>query len=101
MGIVFVYITNPNEKEAYEVARYLLEKKLIACANIFPVKSIYWWKGKIANEKESVLIAKTFDRNFDKVKTEVEKIHPYETPCIAKISVKVNEKFANWLSALK
>ena len=51
MPLIFVYITNPTGTEAKRIARHLIKKKLIVCANIFPIESIYPWKGKIANEK--------------------------------------------------
>jgi len=98
MNFIFIYITNPTKKEARKIAKYLLEKKLIACANIFPIDSLYRWKGKIANEKEFVLIAKTKKANFEKVKKEVEKIHSYTVPCIVKIPVSSNEKYYKWLN---
>lgn len=97
MNFIFIYITNPTENEARKIARHLLHKKLIACANIFSVGSLYWWKGKIADEKEFVLIAKTKKNNFEKVKREVEKIHAYKIPCIVKIPVSSNEKYYKWL----
>ncbi len=96
---IFIYITNPSEEEARKIVRHLLEKKLIACANIFPITSLYWWEGKIADEKEFVAIVKTIEENFEKVKKEVEKIHPYTIPCITKIPVNSNEKFFNWLKS--
>jgi len=96
-NFIFIYITNPSEKEAKQIAAHLLGKKLIACANIFPIKSVYLWKGKIADDKEFVLIVKTAAKNFEKVKKEVEKIHPYEIPCIARIPVSSNEKYFDWL----
>ncbi len=97
MSFIFIYITNPSKEEAKNVAKHLLEKKLIACGNIFPISSIYWWENKITEEDEFVLIAKTMEKNFEKVKTEVEKIHPYKIPCIVKISVDSNEKYFEWI----
>jgi len=97
MDLVFIYITNPTQKEARKIAKYLLEKRLIACANIFPVESLYWWQEKIANEKEFVLIVKTREKNFEKVRNEVKKIHSYSVPCIIKIPVSSNEKYFDWL----
>jgi periplasmic divalent cation tolerance protein len=95
---IFVYITNQSEQEATKIAKYLVKKKLIACANIYTnVKSIYPWKGKIADEKESVLIVKTTEANFENIKNEVEKIHSYTTPCIVKIPVSSNKKYFDWL----
>lgn len=96
---VFVYITNPSEEKARKIAKHLLNKKLIACANIFPISSLYWWKEKIADEKEFVLIAKTSKANFEKVEKEVEKIHPYKIPCIIKIPVSSNKKYFDWLKS--
>ncbi len=96
-NLIFIYITNPSKEEAEKIAKYLLEQKLIACANIFPIHSMYWWKGKIVEEGEFVLIAKTLETNYKKVKDEVEKIHSYTIPCIIKIPVNPNEKYGDWL----
>ena len=97
MDFIFIYITNPTREEAKRVAKHLLEKKLIACANIFPVESLYWWEGKIAEENEVILVAKTTENKFEKINREVESIHPYKIPCVAKIPVALNEKYAIWL----
>jgi len=96
--MIFVYITNPNRKAALKIANELLKQRLIGCANIFPIESLYWWKEKIVKDKEYVLIAKTLEKNYKKVKDIVEKIHPYSVQCILKIKIdKVNEKYLKWL----
>jgi periplasmic divalent cation tolerance protein len=97
MSFIFIYITNENETEAKKIAKHLLEKKLIACANFFPISSMYWWQGKIEDAKEIALIIKTIKENYNKVKAEVKKIHPYKIPCIIKIDVEANEEFEAWL----
>ena len=97
MSFIFLYITNENEIEAKKIAKHLLEKRLVACANIFPINSMYWWNGKIEDAKEIVLIVKTAKENYSKVKAEVKKIHPYKIPCIIKIDVEANEEFEGWL----
>jgi periplasmic divalent cation tolerance protein len=97
VSAVFIYITNPTKKVAKKIAKHLLQKRLIACANIFPINSLYWWEGKICDEKEFVLIAKTVEEKFEKIKKEVEKIHPFSIPCIVKIRVAPNEKYLDWL----
>ena len=99
MKMIFAYITNPTKEEARKIAMHLLRKKLIACANIFPINSLYWWKGKIAEENEFILIAKTINSNFEKVKKEVEKMHSYNVPCIAKIRADSNRKFLDWVKS--
>lgn len=98
-NFIFVYITNPTREEAKNIASYLIENKLIACANIFgPINSVYSWEGKIVDEEEFVLIAKTIEKNFENVKREVEKIHSYKVPCIIKVNVAGNKKFFEWLN---
>lgn len=97
MSFIFVYITNPSKKVAERIARHLIKKRLVACANIFPIKSFYWWKKKIEKSNEFVLIVKTTKNNFKKVKDEVRKVHPYSVPCITKINVDANEEYEKWI----
>jgi len=96
MSFVFIYITNPNKETAKKIAIHLLKKRLVACTNIFPIESAYWWKGKIENTKEVVLIVKTRKENF-KVKDEIKRIHPYSIPCIIKFDVEANKEYEKWL----
>jgi periplasmic divalent cation tolerance protein len=98
MKNIFVYITNPTKKEAEKIARHLLGKRLIACANIFPVESFYWWKGKIENAKEFVLIGKTKEKNYERIIKEIEGIHSYSIPCVAKLPASFNGKYEKWLT---
>ena len=100
MPFIFVYITNPDERHAKYVAEHLLKKKLIKCANYFPIKSSYWWNGKIANEKEYVLIVKAKKSNWSKIKNEVKKMHHYKIPCIIKIDAEANKEFGEWINSV-
>lgn len=96
--MILVYITNPDKKTALKVGRYLVEKRLAGCVNIFKIQSLYWWEGKIENTGEYVVIAKTIDKNYSKIEKEIRKIHPYTVPCILKIKVdKVNKDYLKWL----
>ncbi len=96
--LIDIYITNPSKAGAKRIATHLLKKKLIACANIFDnVNSLYKWKGKVVDENETILVAKTVESKWSKVKSEVEKIHPYSIPCIIKISVESNKKYFDWV----
>ncbi len=91
------YVTCRDEKLAEEIATSLLTKKLIACANMWPMKSFYTWKGKQEKDDEVVLILKTTDGFSKVVEEEVKKIHSYETPCIIQIEAKANQEFEKWV----
>lgn len=56
MKILLLYVTHKNKEEAEKVSKYLLEKRLIACVNYFPIESSYWWKGKVENSEEIVTL---------------------------------------------
>lgn len=98
MGFIIIYITHPNLKTAKKIVASLMKKRLIACGNFFPIQNTYWWKGKIKNSKEIVSIVKTKKKNWEKVKSAVLKLHPYETPCIMKMDVTANDDYKAWIN---
>jgi len=99
MGLIAVYITHENIEQARKVAAHLLEKRLVACANFFPIESEYWWHGSIESASEVVSIVKTTTQNWDKVRAEVEKIHPYDVPCVVRFDIDAGEPFKAWVES--
>jgi len=95
--MISVYITCKDEKEAAKISEHLLKKRLIACSNIFPIKSMYWWKEKITKDNEIVMLAKTSDKNYEKIKKEVKKLHSYDIPCILKYDIDANKEYKEWV----
>lgn len=88
MKIGFLYVTHPNSNGAKELASELVQTKLAACVNILEqVTSVFEWKGKVALEKECVLIIKTDLDNFRAIETLIVNKHPYECPCILSIPI--------------
>lgn len=98
MGFIIIYITHKDMKSAKKVIDELLNVHLIACANFLPIQASYWWKGNIEDSKEVVSLVKTKKRNWEKVKSAVTKIHPYETPCIMKMDVEANNDYESWIN---
>ena len=97
MAAIFIYVTTTDEKEAKKLARHLLNKKLIACANIFPIRSMFRWDGKIQDVPEGVMILKTMKKNYAQIKKEITALHSYTITCITQLSVKPNKEYAAWL----
>lgn len=96
--MILIYVTCKDVEEAQKISRILLEKKLIACANFFPMNSMYWWKGSINEDKEFVLILKTVKEKFKVVEKEVKKLHSYDCPCVISLDVKEgNKEFLEWI----
>ena len=97
MVLIIVYITCKDMNEARRVSKHLLDKKLIACSNLFPIRSMYKWKNKFCDEKEIAIVAKSVKSKFAKIKTEVKKVHSYDVPCIEMITSKANSPFEDWV----
>ena len=95
--MTLIYITCKDNEEAEKISKRLLEKRLIACANLHPIRSLYWWEGKIQDNNETVIIAKTLEKNYNKIKEEVKKMHSYDVPCILKIDAEANESYDKWV----
>ncbi|MFN3814359.1 MAG: divalent-cation tolerance protein CutA [Aquificaceae bacterium] len=93
-----VFITSPTDK-AQEIAKYIIDSKLGACVNIVPeVSSIYWWKGNVEYERESLLVVKTSERKFKELVERVKSVHPYSVPeIIALPIVGGNEGYLKWI----
>ena len=96
--MTLINITCRDEKEAVKISRHLLEKRLIACSNIYPIRSLYRWQGKMHDSKEFAIMAKTKEKNYKKIKEEVLKLHSYNTPCILKIDAEANESYGKWVN---
>lgn len=94
------FITCPNFKSAKKITEHLLKKKLVACVNILPViKSEYWWKDKIENHSEVLMIVKTKTNLYNQIEREVKKLHPYTVPEIISFKIdKGNKDYLNWIS---
>ena len=98
-NIKFFYITAPNKKEAERIAKKLLDKKLIACANVINnVNSYFVWKNKVQNSKEIIICGKTTSKNQTKIIKAVKSIHSYLLPCIIFFDIKNgNKDFLKWI----
>jgi periplasmic divalent cation tolerance protein len=95
-----LYVPCKNSREAEKIARSLLKEKLIACGNVIPkMKSVYRWKGKIKQNSEALLLAKTSARKARKAIKRVEELHSYDSPVVYSLSVEAaNVKALKWLA---
>lgn len=97
----FVYITTPSKEEARKIGRILVEENHVKCVNIIDgMESIYKWEGKIVEEKECVLIAKTAAHRLLALNKRVKELHSYDCPCVISLDVdeeEGNAEYLNWL----
>ncbi|HUH79614.1 MAG TPA: divalent-cation tolerance protein CutA [Methanoregula sp.] len=84
--IVVVYSTVPTGESA-RISRELLDRRLVACVSIVPVRSMYRWRGAVCNDGEDLLIMKTRKSRVPELIPAIREIHPYEVPEIVVLPV--------------
>jgi len=95
-----LYFTAKDMTDAARIARHLLDQRLIACANVFPVRSLYRWKGKVVDETEAVAICKTRRAAVRKAIASAKKVHTYEVPCVVSYDMSGGlAAYTQWIDA--
>lgn len=94
-----IYITAKDKDEARKIGKELLKSRLAACVNIIEkMNSLYWWEGKLQDDTECVLIAKTKQSLVKKLVKKVKSIHSYSCPCVISLPIiDGNKEFLDWI----
>ena len=80
-----VLTTASSLEEGKKIAHALVERRLAACVNIVPrVESVYRWEDKVEEAQEYLLMIKTTQSAFARLRDAIRELHSYEVPeCIA------------------
>jgi periplasmic divalent cation tolerance protein len=97
---VVVFVTTASRDEGRKIARHLVENRLAACVNITQsIQSVYRWEGKMAEDEEFLLIIKSVKELFPEIRTEISKLHSYQTPEIICLPVvEGSPNYLQWIS---
>ena len=96
---MLVLTTLPSAEAAAELAKAVVGEKLAACANLLPaVRSIYRWQGRVQDEGEVLVLFKTRQEHFERLKARLLELHPYEIPEVLAIPVEQGyQAYLDWL----
>ncbi len=97
---LLVLTTLPNSEAAIELARHLVNERLAACANLLPaVRSIYRWQGNVQDENEVLVLLKTKQDHFERLKARILELHPYEVPEVLALPVEQGySAYLQWIT---
>jgi periplasmic divalent cation tolerance protein len=97
---MLVLTTLPNADAAAEMAKHIVDERLAACANLFPaVRSIYKWQAKVEDQNEILVLFKTRQEHFERLKSRILELHPYEVPEVLAIPVEqAYQPYLEWLA---
>jgi len=97
-GFSLIYTTVSNKKEAKRISQILIKEKLAGCCNIFKIDSFYWWQGRVKENGEYGIFAKTKKSLTKRIIKKIKENHSYSVPCILSFDIKNgNKDFLNWI----
>jgi periplasmic divalent cation tolerance protein len=99
--LLIVITTFVSLEDAKEMAHQLIKARLAACVQIQEgVHSIYRWDGKICEEKEVLMSAKTIADKWIDISNFIKSHHPYDLPeVIAYAPEKYEAHYGKWVEA--
>lgn len=97
--LLLVLTSLPNMEAATALARALVEGNLAACVQLTEgVHSIYRWQGKVCEEQEVLLSAKTTQAKWPEICGFIKNTHPYDLPEIFGFSIEQYEQqYGKWV----
>jgi periplasmic divalent cation tolerance protein len=99
--MVFIYSTCRDLEEARKLSKLIVEKKIAACVNVWPVESCYIWEGTLKCENEHALLIKTNESKVQDIEDIIHQNHLYSTPVVATVDVRrVNRAYKEWMSSV-
>ena len=95
-----VFTTTEKKEDAQRISKEMVEKKLVACAQVVgPIGSTYWWKEKIEETEEWLCIMKSRKAVYRELEKAIKGIHPYEVPEIVALPIVAgSEDYLDWLN---
>ncbi len=93
--------TVDGEAAAADLARTLVEERLVACVNLLAgVRSIYRWQGSVADASEWLLLMKTTLGRLPALRERLLALHPYDTPeWVVLDPIEASQAYGNWVKA--
>ena len=100
MDVVELRVSCPDEAVGRKIGRAAVEARLAASAHVWPIRSIYRWKGAVHEAGEWSLSLKTRGDLFERLAALVREAHPYELPAIMSHPCDADAPTAAWIAEI-
>lgn len=84
---IIVFVSAPTDQEASNIARTVIERKLAACAHIFPIRACYEWEGALVEDAEHLILFKTRQDAYAALEQCIAEMHSDDIPEIIAVPV--------------
>jgi len=97
--LLVVVTTLPTIEAATALAKALVELHLAACVQMNEgIYSVYRWEGRICEEQEILLSAKTMFHQWEEICAFIKESHPYDLPEIMAFSPEqYDQQYGQWV----
>jgi periplasmic divalent cation tolerance protein len=96
-----VLTTCGDSASAELIAKTLIEKRLAACVQIFPINSFYEWEGAVQNTRELLLLCKIKSIDYPAVEAAIQAAHDYAIPEIIQIAIERGaQSYLFWIASV-
>ncbi|PWB84216.1 MAG: divalent-cation tolerance protein CutA [Methylocystaceae bacterium] len=99
MDFCIVVTTTDTDESARRIAHAALDARLAACVQLFPIRSLYSWRGELRDEAEIFVQMKARVEDYDLLAEAIRAVHGYEVPEILRIDVADGDKaYLDWVA---
>ena len=79
--LIEIHWTSGSIDEARKICRYLVQERLVACAQIVPwIESVYMWNNQLETTQESKVTLKSRKEHWEMIKKVILDNHSYDVP---------------------
>ncbi len=97
--MIFIYTTCESLEEAEILGELIINNKIAACVDFWPVSSRYNWNGVMKRVSQAMLVVTTFESKLEDVNEIISKNHSYSVPLIAGVDIRrMNSSYKEWMT---
>jgi periplasmic divalent cation tolerance protein len=95
-----VMTTCSDRESAGLIAAQLVEGRLAACVQIFPIASVYRWEGAVQQAEEWMLLCKIRSSDYAAVELAIRAEHSYSNPEIIAVGIEMGASaYLDWIAS--
>lgn len=93
-----ILTTTSSQEEANHLSDLLVQEKLAACVQSFPITSTYTWEDQLTRESEWLMLIKTRSEKYKAIEALILTLHSYDVPEIIQMPVETgNPGYLTWI----
>ena len=83
------------------IATRLVEARLAACVQMFPIESVFRWEGAVQNANEWMLFCKIKSNDYANVEAAIRAAHTYSNPEIVEVGIENGaQPYLDWIASV-